>query len=87
MVTLPVIAELDFRLMIHVHVPHYFMENNLCLLGIVNLGIEITHFDVNILHHFPDEFVPLVILPPLSEETQINVLVEGDSKMIFEKKE
>lgn len=70
--------------MIYAHVPQFFTENTLPLLAIVNLGIEILPSDVNIVHYFPDEFVSLAILPPLNDETQVNVPVEEDTEVILE---
>lgn len=46
------------------------------LLAIMNLGIEILPYDVNILHHFHDDFVPLAILPPFNEEIPDDVPIE-----------
>lgn len=50
------------------------------------LETEILSPNVNILHHFHDEFAPLAILPVLNKEIQVNLPVEEAIEVILEEK-
>lgn len=64
LIQVPIIADFDFMVMVHAHVPSYFMTNTLPLPAIENLGTKSLLFDINILHHFPNKYAPLAILSP-----------------------
>lgn len=81
---IPIVVGFNFYLMIYAHVPVCLMANTLPLTVIVNLGTEILPFDINILHHFPNEFAPLAILPPLFEVRQLNILGEESVELFVE---
>lgn len=82
----PIIANFDFRLMIHINVPIYYLANDLPLLVVENLGTEILPFHINKMHHFLDEFAPLTILPFLPKAPQVNAPIEEDIDMCVEEK-
>lgn len=73
--------------MIHANVPIYYMENTFSLPTVEKLGTEILPSDINIRHHFLDEFSSLAILPYLSEAPQVNVPIEEDNKVCVEERE
>lgn len=71
-----VIPEFNFHLSVRAHIPLYFMQNTLPLPAVRNLGTEMVPLDLNVLHHFRDEFVPLVVLPALNEQNEGEELIE-----------
>lgn len=51
-----------FRIMIHAHVPQYFLKNTLSLPATKNLGIEVMSAGAYPVLHFIDEFTPTVVI-------------------------
>ncbi|KAI5682014.1 hypothetical protein M9H77_03242 [Catharanthus roseus] len=74
----------NFYLMIHAHVPRYFLENTLSLPVIDNLGTEILCANAYPAHHFINELSPIVVLSHLPIESSINLSIEDIDKGIEE---
>ncbi|KAI5682205.1 hypothetical protein M9H77_03433 [Catharanthus roseus] len=81
---LPILPISDFRLMIHAHVPRYFLENTLSLLVVEHLGTEILSIDAHPVHHFIDELSPMLYSLPLTVGSSINQSMEDIDEGIEE---
>ncbi|KAI5650114.1 hypothetical protein M9H77_36119 [Catharanthus roseus] len=81
---LHVLSLSDFRLMIHEHVPRYFLENTLSLPIIENLGTEVLSVDAHPVHHVIHELSLIVVLLPLLFVSLINFSMEDIDEGIEE---
>lgn len=74
--------------MIFAHVPLYFLENTMLLLAAINLGTKLLPTDANLVLWFPNEFVPLAVLPLLNEEAISDIpMVEAEEDTVNEEED